>query len=120
MNTIDIGSIAIFLVFNIIATVFLKKGFDAVGDIKFTLDYAFKWLFNPLIFISLALAMLCRLLYYRLQGGLGATGTFLVLGGLTYPTIIIANWLILGESLSGTKILASILIIAGILLLGVK
>jgi len=116
---IDVGSVGLFLVFSVISTLFLKKGFDKVGNVEFNVNYGVKWLFNPFIFISLALALACRVLYYRLQGGLGASGTFLVLGGLTYPAVLIANWIFLNEALAGTKILASIFIIAGIIMLGV-
>ena len=96
---------------SVISIVLMRYVFNTYGFEK-NLGFIVKFVFNPLIIISLVTAISCRFLFYSMFRELSMTQTFFVTQ-VSAIFILFAGYLIFHDTLTKKQIIGAIMILFG-------
>ena len=118
-NIILMAIVALLLVTN---QTFLKKGLRMIGELKINnlhdlSTIVLKLIQNKFIIIGLSLMVIGFLLWLTIISRVDLTLAFPISSGIFYILLFLSSWIFLGETITLSKIIGAIAIIAGIFII---
>ncbi len=115
-NIILMTIVALLLVTN---QIFLKKGLKTIGELKISSLHDFsaivlKLIQNKFIIIGLFIVAIGFLLWLTIISKIDLTSAFPITSGIFYILLFLASWIFLGETITLSKIIGAVAILAGI------
>jgi len=113
--------ISLVVIFSLAGQAFLKKGAMKFGDIKITrisdvFDFAFNVIQNKSILIGLCFSAVGVLFWIFVLSQYDLTFAFPLLTGVGYILLFMASWLFLREDINAWRIIGTIIILCGTLI----
>lgn len=102
------------IVFNAIANILIKIGMLKVGGGKGLLEMGLKAASNPAILLGIASFVIALVAYGYVLSKLNLSIAYPIMTSMGFLIVILASWLLLGETITLVQLFGFIIIISGV------